>query len=379
MAVRRPSRRRPPRPRGVQRARLGQQRQRRATMFVRAHAAVDPADVRRGLLVEPAVAHRGDRARGGDDRAAPVLGTDAGVGGAAAELGARCGSRSARRRRSRRSAWRGRRRSRTRRAAGRRRTPWRRRARSPRDGEQQLDADRRALDAARRPPSITATAALLSAPRIAVVARSPSRRRRSPARSAPPAATVSRCAHSRTVRGPTRPGMRASRLPHSAPVAAAASSSSTSRPIAAQLGGDGLRARRARGRTGSGSRTAARTCRSAGRARPRRPASRAAQRPSARRPLAARVTAHAATLDRGLHGGRAPGALAALAQRAPTNSRNSGAGRSGRDLNSGWNCEATKNGWSASSMISTRRSSGDVPETTRPAFSSRRRRKLLTS
>ena len=26
---------------------------------------------------------------------------------------------------------------------------------------------------------------------------------------------------------------------------------------------------------------------------------------------------------------------------APTNSRNSGAGRSGRDLNSGWNCEAT--------------------------------------
>jgi hypothetical protein len=45
---------------------------------------------------------------------------------------------------------------------------------------------------------------------------------------------------------------------------------------------------------------------------------------------------------------------------------NSGDGRSGRDLNSGWYCEATKNGWSRSSTISTRRSSGDVPETTRP-------------
>ena len=36
--------------------------------------------------------------------------------------------------------------------------------------------------------------------------------------------------------------------------------------------------------------------------------------------------------------------LAERASAAPTNSRNSGAGRSGRDLNSGWNCEATKNG-----------------------------------
>ena len=31
----------------------------------------------------------------------------------------------------------------------------------------------------------------------------------------------------------------------------------------------------------------------------------------------------------------------ACASAAPTNSRNSGAGRSGRDLNSGWYCEAT--------------------------------------
>ena len=52
---------------------------------------------------------------------------------------------------------------------------------------------------------------------------------------------------------------------------------------------------------------------------------------------------------------------------ARTNSRNSGAGRCGRDLNSGWYWEATKYGWSGSSMISTRRSSGDVPEMTRPA------------
>jgi hypothetical protein len=33
--------------------------------------------------------------------------------------------------------------------------------------------------------------------------------------------------------------------------------------------------------------------------------------------------------------------LSACASAAPTNSLNSGAGRSGRDLNSGWNCEAT--------------------------------------
>src|SRR3954467_10909739 len=69
----------------------------------------------------------------------------------------------------------------------------------------------------------------------------------------------------------------------------------------------------------------------------------------------------------------------ACSKAAPTKSRNSGAGRSGRDLNSGWNCEATKNGWSEISMISTRRSSGDVPGFTRPSDSCRRRRKLFTS
>ena len=59
----------------------------------------------------------------------------------------------------------------------------------------------------------------------------------------------------------------------------------------------------------------------------------------------------------------------ACASAAPTNSRNSGAGRSGRDLNSGWYCEATKNGCRrrGSSIASTSRSSGDVPEQTSPA------------
>src|SRR5205085_9565271 len=64
---------------------------------------------------------------------------------------------------------------------------------------------------------------------------------------------------------------------------------------------------------------------------------------------------------------------------APTKSRNSGCGRSGRDLNSGWYWEATKNGWWGSSIASTSRSSGEVPEQTRPACSSRLRRWLLTS
>ena len=35
---------------------------------------------------------------------------------------------------------------------------------------------------------------------------------------------------------------------------------------------------------------------------------------------------------------------------APTKSRKSGCGRVGRDLNSGWNCEATNHGWSSSSI-----------------------------
>ena len=65
-------------------------------------------------------------------------------------------------------------------------------------------------------------------------------------------------------------------------------------------------------------------------------------------------------------------ASAARASAAPTNSRNSGAGRFGRDLNSGWNCEATKNGCvGAARSTSTRRPSGRGAEQHEPAASSR--------
>ena len=47
---------------------------------------------------------------------------------------------------------------------------------------------------------------------------------------------------------------------------------------------------------------------------------------------------------------------------AATNPSNSGCGRSGRDLNSGWNWLATNHGWSLSSTISTSRPSGDWPD-----------------
>jgi hypothetical protein len=49
-------------------------------------AAVDRADVGGRLLVDAAEAHRGDRVGGRDDRAAPVLRSDAGVRGATAEV-----------------------------------------------------------------------------------------------------------------------------------------------------------------------------------------------------------------------------------------------------------------------------------------------------
>jgi len=48
-------------------------------------------------------------------------------------------------------------------------------------------------------------------------------------------------------------------------------------------------------------------------------------------------------------------------QTAAMKSRKSGWGRPGRERNSGWNCDPTKNGWSRSSMISTRRPFGEVP------------------
>ena len=53
--------------------------------------------------------------------------------------------------------------------------------------------------------------------------------------------------------------------------------------------------------------------------------------------------------------------------------RNSGWGRSGRLLNSGWAWVPTQNGWPGSSMNSTSRPSGEMPEHTSPASSSRAR------
>ena len=70
--------------------------------------------------------------------------------------------------------------------------------------------------------------------------------------------------------------------------------------------------------------------------------------------------------------GRTASARAARARSsaAPTKPWKSGAGRVGRDLNSGWNWLATNHGWSGSSTISTSRPSSNVPQTTRPASTS---------
>ena len=59
---------------------------------------------------------------------------------------------------------------------------------------------------------------------------------------------------------------------------------------------------------------------------------------------------------------------AARSSAARTNSRNKGAGRSGRLLNSGWACVAIQNGWSFNSMNSTSRPSGDSPDAARGRF-----------
>src|SRR5690606_1456936 len=67
--------------------------------------------------------------------------------------------------------------------------------------------------------------------------------------------------------------------------------------------------------------------------------------------------------------------LSASARAAPTSPLNIGLARVGRDRNSGWAWVPMKNGWTSagSSVYSTRRSSGDTPENTRPTFSSRSR------
>ena len=70
----------------------------------------------------------------------------------------------------------------------------------------------------------------------------------------------------------------------------------------------------------------------------------------------------------------------ARSRAAPTKSRKSGAGRTGRDLNSGWNWLATNHGWSGSSTISLEPSSYSDPDRLRrPQRMSCGRRWLFTS
>ena len=94
--------------------------------------ALDPADVRGGLLVDPAEAHRGHGRGGRRDRASALLRPDPGVRGGAVEVGLQAvvGRRGDDHLAD--GAWRGRTRSRTPSAARRRRTPWPLAARSPR-------------------------------------------------------------------------------------------------------------------------------------------------------------------------------------------------------------------------------------------------------
>ena len=58
---------------------------------------------------------------------------------------------------------------------------------------------------------------------------------------------------------------------------------------------------------------------------------------------------------------------------------NNGCALVGLDLNSGWNWQPTNQGWSGASTISTNRSSGEVPEMTRPASVNSFRYLLLNS
>ena len=158
----------------VERARLGQDAAALGDDVDRADAALDPAHVGGGLGVDAPEGHRRDRLRRRRrSRCARPRGGCRRARRAPWKLGLERGRRSARRRRSPRSASRGRRRSRIASAAARCRTPWRpASAVLLADGEQQLDAapasPRRA--ARRATSSSTATAALLSAPRIASLA-----------------------------------------------------------------------------------------------------------------------------------------------------------------------------------------------------------------
>ena len=108
-------------------------------------------------------------------------------------------------------------------------------------------------------------------------------------------------------------------------------------------------------RVGRGDADAARTGR----------ASRSPTPPPRRAPPGCRSTSRSGARSR-----RAPSPerLRARSRAAPTNSRKSGAGRVGRDLNSGWNWLATNHGWSGSSTISTRRPPWNVPDDDEPVL-----------
>src|SRR5690606_41294707 len=60
---------------------------------------------------------------------------------------------------------------------------------------------------------------------------------------------------------------------------------------------------------------------------------------------------------------------ARYSQAARTKPQNSGWPSRGVDVNSGWNWQATNQGWSGCSTISTSRASMEFPATTSPAFS----------
>ena len=124
--------------------------------------------------------------------------------------------------------------------------------------------------------------------------------------------TVSMCAQKSSVRSPL-PGTRASRLPQSPPMASPAPSSLTSRP-----------------RPRSSEATASAQARSL----PEGLSIRHSDGEGVVQQAALRLACgrHELTADR---------CSRERTSAAATNSRNSGAGRSGRDLNSGWNCEAT--------------------------------------
>ena len=166
----------------------------------------------------------------------------------------------------------------------------------------------------------TATAALLSAPRIASLRllHWPSSQTGSIAM--PSCGTVSMCVHSSTLRSPRPPsaGQQVAARESGVTSMPIVRSSAVSQSATACSWPDGL------GIAHSAANVSASRVRSRGASR-----THASTRTVATRPRPARR--------------RSP----AWRWAAATNSRNSGAGRSGRDLNSGWNCEATKNGWSA--------------------------------